>query len=44
MSLRPIKHLVRAEPTMEGAGVHLHRAFGFRGSRGPPKVPGLVVL
>ncbi len=29
MSLRPIKQLVRAEPTMEGAGVHLRRAFGF---------------
>ena len=29
MSLRPIKRLVRAEPTMEGAGVHLRRAFGF---------------
>ncbi len=29
MSLRPIKRLVRAEPTMEGAGVHLRRAFRF---------------
>ena len=29
MSLRPIKRLVRAEPTVEGAGVHLRRAFGF---------------
>ena len=29
MSLRPIKRLVRAQPTLEGAGVHLRRAFGF---------------
>ena len=29
MSLRPIKRLVRAEPAIEGAGVHLRRAFGF---------------
>jgi redox-sensitive bicupin YhaK (pirin superfamily) len=29
MSIRPIKRITRAEPTMEGAGVHLHRAFGF---------------
>src|SRR5580765_4606459 len=29
MSLRPIKRLVRAKQTMEGAGVHLRRAFGF---------------
>ncbi len=29
MSLRPIKRLVKARPTIEGAGVHLHRAFGF---------------
>ena len=30
MSLRPIKRIVRAKPTLEGAGVHLRRAFGFR--------------
>jgi len=30
MSLRPIKRLVQAKPTLEGAGVHLRRAFGFR--------------
>jgi hypothetical protein len=29
MSLRPIKRLVKAKPTLEGAGVHLRRAFGF---------------
>jgi redox-sensitive bicupin YhaK (pirin superfamily) len=29
MSLRPIKKLIKAKPTMEGAGVHLRRAFGF---------------
>ena len=29
MSLRPIKRLVRSKPTIEGAGVHLRRAFGF---------------
>ena len=29
MSIRPIKRLVKAKPTLEGAGVHLRRAFGF---------------
>jgi redox-sensitive bicupin YhaK (pirin superfamily) len=29
MSLRPVKRLVKAKPTLEGAGVHLRRAFGF---------------
>ncbi len=29
MSLRPILETRAAQPTMEGAGVHLHRAFGF---------------
>ncbi len=29
MSIRPIKRLVKAAPTIEGAGVHLRRAFGF---------------
>jgi len=29
MSIRPVKRLVQAKPTMEGAGVHLQRAFGF---------------
>ncbi|MEO8029863.1 MAG: pirin family protein [Gemmatimonadota bacterium] len=29
MSIRPIKRIVQAQPTMEGAGVKLHRAFGF---------------
>ncbi len=29
MSIRPVKSIVEAKPTMEGAGVHLRRAFGF---------------
>ena len=29
MSIRPIKFSSEAKPTMEGAGVHLHRVFGF---------------
>ncbi len=29
MSIRPVKRLVKAKPTMEGAGVRLDRAFGF---------------
>ena len=29
MSTRSVKRLIRSQPTMEGAGVHLHRAFGF---------------
>jgi len=29
MSLRPVKRLSKAKPTIEGAGVHLRRAFGF---------------
>jgi redox-sensitive bicupin YhaK (pirin superfamily) len=29
MSIRPIKKLSQSRPTMEGAGVHLRRAFGF---------------
>ena len=33
MSIRPVAQTNRAQPTMEGAGVHLHRAFGF----GDPK-------
>jgi len=28
-SVRPVKRLVKAKPTIEGAGVHLRRAFGF---------------
>ncbi|MFC2968377.1 pirin family protein [Acidimangrovimonas pyrenivorans] len=30
MSIRPVSHEARAVPTLEGAGVHLHRAFGFQ--------------
>ena len=29
MSLRPAVSTSTASPTIEGAGVHLHRAFGF---------------
>jgi quercetin 2,3-dioxygenase len=29
MSIRPIKRIVESQPTMEGAGVKLRRAFGF---------------
>ena len=29
MSLRPIKRVIQAKPTIEGAGVRLRRAFGF---------------
>ena len=29
MSIRPVKRIVQSQPTMEGAGVKLHRAFGF---------------
>ncbi len=29
MSIRPVKRIVSAQPTIEGAGVHLRRAFGF---------------
>jgi redox-sensitive bicupin YhaK (pirin superfamily) len=29
MSIRPVKRLIKAKPTVEGAGVHLRRAFGF---------------
>jgi redox-sensitive bicupin YhaK (pirin superfamily) len=33
MSIRPIKRLVKAKPTTEGAGVQLRRAFGFGNTR-----------
>lgn len=29
MSLRPVKRLIMSKPALEGAGVHLRRAFGF---------------
>jgi quercetin 2,3-dioxygenase len=29
MSIRPVKRIVQSQPTMEGAGVKLRRAFGF---------------
>jgi len=29
MSIRPVRRIVEAKPALEGAGVHLHRAFGF---------------
>ena len=33
MSLRPVKRMAKSKPTLEGAGVHLHRAFGFGNTR-----------
>ena len=33
MSIRPVLETRSARPTMEGAGVHLHRAFGFHDPR-----------
>jgi len=30
MSIRPVKRSAQSRPTLEGAGVHLRRAFGFR--------------
>jgi hypothetical protein len=29
MSVRPIKKIIQSQPTIEGAGVHLRRGFGF---------------
>ena len=29
MSLRPVSRLIKSKPTIEGAGVHLRRGFGF---------------
>jgi redox-sensitive bicupin YhaK (pirin superfamily) len=29
MSIRPVRQLIESQPTLEGAGVHLRRAFGF---------------
>ena len=29
MSLRPVRQIIQSEPTIEGAGVKLQRAFGF---------------
>ena len=29
MSIRPVKRIIESQPTMEGAGVKLRRAFGF---------------
>jgi quercetin 2,3-dioxygenase len=29
MSLRPVKRIIQSQPTLEGAGVRLRRAFGF---------------
>lgn len=33
MSIRPVARSLRASPTIEGAGVRLHRAFGFGSTR-----------
>ena len=29
MSIRPVKRVIKSKPALEGAGVHLRRAFGF---------------
>jgi redox-sensitive bicupin YhaK (pirin superfamily) len=29
MSIRPVRRLIQSKPTLEGAGVHLRRGFGF---------------
>jgi len=29
MSIRPVKSIAQSQPTIEGAGVRLRRAFGF---------------
>jgi redox-sensitive bicupin YhaK (pirin superfamily) len=29
MSIRPVRRIAKSKPTLEGAGVHLRRAFGF---------------
>jgi hypothetical protein len=29
LSIRPVKRVIKSKPTLEGAGVHLRRAFGF---------------
>ncbi|HWA58871.1 MAG TPA: pirin family protein [Gemmatimonadales bacterium] len=29
MSIRPVKRIIESKPTLEGAGVHLRRGFGF---------------
>src|SRR5436190_1611966 len=34
MSIRPVKRIVTSKPTIEGAGVHLRRAFGFGDTQG----------
>jgi len=33
MSLRPVRKVIKSKPTLEGAGVHLRRAFGFGTTR-----------
>src|SRR2546430_16728514 len=33
MSIRPIKRVMQSQPTIEGAGVRLRRAFGFGDTR-----------
>jgi quercetin 2,3-dioxygenase len=39
MSLRPVKQIIETKPTIEGAGVKLQRAFGFRQDQGVRSVP-----
>ena len=39
MSIRPVKKIIESKPTMEGAGVHLRRAFGFGETKRVRSVP-----
>lgn len=39
MSIRPVKRLIQSKPTLEGAGVHLRRAFGFGNTEGLRPIP-----
>jgi hypothetical protein len=39
MSHRPIKRVLASKPTLEGAGVHLRRAFGLFLVLGVTKLP-----
>ena len=39
MSLRPVRQVIQTKPTIEGAGVKLQRAFGFRQDKGFRSLP-----
>ena len=44
MSIRPVLSSQRAQPTLEGAGVKLHRAFGLGGSSGTKQFDPFLLL